>query len=952
MQLPADGLLERADELAKLRDAIAAAAAGSGGLLLIEGPAGIGKTALMRQARLEGTAAGMELLVARGLELEREFGFGVARQLVEAPLARLSADRRHEVLQGAAALAWPLLGLDRDRGDEPDMSVHPPPDLSFTLVHGLYWITANLAERSPLMILLDDAHYADEPSLRYIAYMAARCSELPVLLVLAIRTGDPATARELLSSVSNEPGATVIHPEALSGEAIAALVRTRLGEPAAPEFCAACARATAGNPFLLRELLTQMEADGLPPGAANAASVEGVSPGSVERSVLARLGRLGDDATALARAVAVLESASLQQAAALARLDEQQAARAADALIAAEILAAEPLLFVHPLLRRAVYEQIPPAQRATDHRRAALLLADAGPGNAAIGAHLLRASPAAEPEVVRLLRAAAAEAIVHGDASGAAILLSRALAEPPTAAERAAVLGELGQAEVMSGDPAAADHLTKALALTGQPALRAALACALGDLLVWSRGQPVQAYQMLTSTLAELGTDAPPSLRAPLETLRLATASVDVRLVSEVAPQLAAIHELADAAGPAGRGLKIFEASWAAQLGVAGGDWLGRLKEGLDGGRFVADHTGGSPIVVYAAIVLVLTDEVEEAEALLADVRADARSRGSILSHLVDLAWGSLMWVRRGELDRAVSDAQSALTVAESVDAGWVRIWLSACLADALREQGALERAAQVFDGIPVERAIGTSAALHALVARGRARLAFGDRQRGIADLELAGKNVIVNNPSFVPWRSTLAVALAATAPARAKELAEADLARAQELGQARGIGVALRTRARVNGGADALGDLEQAIAVLRGSPAKLELAHTLAEYGAVLRRGGQRAAAREPLREALALARRCGAEPLAQAAHHELLASGAHPRRDALSGPDALTTSERRVAELAASGLPNREIAQALFITTKTVGTHLAHIYRKLDLSGQQAREQLAERLAATVAK
>jgi DNA-binding CsgD family transcriptional regulator len=251
-----------------------------------------------------------------------------------------------------------------------------------------------------------------------------------------------------------------------------------------------------------------------------------------------------------------------------------------------------------------------------------------------------------------------------------------------------------------------------------------------------------------------------------------------------------------------------------------------------------------------------------------------------------------------------------------------------------------------MVEGIALERVIGTSAALHALVARGRVRLALGDRERGIADLELAGANLIVNNPSFVPWRSSLAVALAATDPERARELAHADLARAEELGQARGIGVALRTRARVQGSQDALGDLERAIEVLRASPARLELARTLYEYGAALRRRGTRAAAREPLREAAALAARCGAEPLAQAARQELRASGAHPRRDALSGPDALTPSERRVAELAAAGLPNREIAQALFVTTKTVGTHLAHIYQKLDLSGQQAREQLSERL------
>ena len=100
------------------------------------------------------------------------------------------------------------------------------------------------------------------------------------------------------------------------------------------------------------------------------------------------------------------------------------------------------------------------------------------------------------------------------------------------------------------------------------------------------------------------------------------------------------------------------------------------------------------------------------------------------------------------------------------------------------------------------------------------------------------------------------------------------------------------------------------------------------------------------PLREALTLAQHCGAEPLAETAREELIVSGARPRRETLAGPEALTPSERRVAELAASGLQNREIAQALFVTTKTVGTHLAHIYQKLDLSGQQAREQLGELL------
>jgi DNA-binding CsgD family transcriptional regulator len=151
-----------------------------------------------------------------------------------------------------------------------------------------------------------------------------------------------------------------------------------------------------------------------------------------------------------------------------------------------------------------------------------------------------------------------------------------------------------------------------------------------------------------------------------------------------------------------------------------------------------------------------------------------------------------------------------------------------------------------------------------------------------------------------------------------------------------------------VLGGKQGIAELAESVALLRRSPARLELAHSLVELGGSLRRSGRRSDAREPLREGLALAQRCGAVALAEIAHQELIVAGARPRRDQLAGPDALTPSERRVAELAAAGMQNREIAQALFVTTKTVGTHLAHIYQKLGLSGQQARERLGERLQA----
>ena len=265
----------------------------------------------------------------------------------------------------------------------------------------------------------------------------------------------------------------------------------------------------------------------------------------------------------------------------------------------------------------------------------------------------------------------------------------------------------------------------------------------------------------------------------------------------------------------------------------------------------------------------------------------------------------------------------------------WTKIWSAAILAGALIERGGLEEADSVLAPIPTDAVLGTAAVLHALFARARLRVAQGRRAEAIDDLHAAERSVLTNNPSYVPWRSTLALVLARDDPEQARELANAEMGRARELGQPRGIGVALRASGIIEGGDAGIAMLKQAVAILRDSPARSELARALCDLGGAQRRAGNRAAAREPLREALELAQRCGAESLAQRAREELMATGAHPRRERLSGPDALTPSERRVAEMAAAGMTNRVIAESLFVTAKTVGTHLGHIYRKLDLDG-----------------
>src|SRR4051794_28554040 len=225
MSAGADELLERRGELEQAGDLLAAAREGAGGALLVQGPAGIGKSALIRAIRERGAAAGFTVLAARGAELEREFSFGVVRQLFEAPLAAAADGDRAALLAGAARLAEPAVGPL-----EPSVPTDASPSLdpSFAVLHGLYWLTANLAERSPLLVAVDDAQWADAASLRFVAYLAGRLDGLPVMLAVGVRPFEAGSAGPLLAALEAEPSARVVTPAPLSEAATDAVVRARL----------------------------------------------------------------------------------------------------------------------------------------------------------------------------------------------------------------------------------------------------------------------------------------------------------------------------------------------------------------------------------------------------------------------------------------------------------------------------------------------------------------------------------------------------------------------------------------------------------------------------------------------------------------------------------------------------------------------------------------------------
>src|SRR4051795_954776 len=256
-------LLERDEELAEIARALDAAPR-SGSLMLVEGAAGIGKTGLLEAARNRATGAGLQALRARGAALEAPFAFGVVRQLFEGVVAEIPERERAQILSGPAALARPLIGL----GGEQD--VRPVADSEFASLHGLYWLTFNLAKRRPLLIALDDAHWADVASLRFVHFLAARLEGLAGVIALALRPDEAAQTDGLLESIRSDPAARVLAPAELSARACEDLVQAELGSGAEPAFCRACAEATGGNPFYLRALIDGLRRDRVPPTASSA----------------------------------------------------------------------------------------------------------------------------------------------------------------------------------------------------------------------------------------------------------------------------------------------------------------------------------------------------------------------------------------------------------------------------------------------------------------------------------------------------------------------------------------------------------------------------------------------------------------------------------------------------------------------------------------------------------
>lgn len=928
-------LLEREAEYEALAALLNSATSGSGRVVLLEGPAGIGKSDLLRAAQRQASDAGLGVLAARGGELEREVPFGVALELFAGMLQSLGSSAREGLFHGAAELAAPLFSPATSAGS-------PPRDSEFPVVHGLYWLLSNRAERSPLLVVVDDAHWADQPSLHFLLYLAQRIDGLPVGLVVGLREEEAPAGGKPLARLRAVPQARVVRPEPLSKDAVTTLARELYFPTAGQEFCRAVFDVSAGNPFIAREVLSVVDLEGIPPTDVSADLVRRLAPESVVRATRARLSLLPEDAWKLAQAVAVLgPDAHLRHAARLACLEVGSAAAVAHDLVSAGVLRrGDPLEFLQLPVQAAVYTSINSRARAAAHGMAAAVLAEEVVHPERLANHLVQTVPSGDPGVVDHLWSASRWALSVGAPDAAVRFLRRALEEPPPADARAEILIELGRAEAAAGEPSAVDHLQDAVGLLETGPRRTEAIYDVGYALM-HRGRFREAREVLWRGLEELG-------EAPSERRRQLLAGI--LHASRLEPN-SARHEIVAAAeaelfpdGDESPGRRALLAQLALERLLAGCERrqvVATAREALAG---VGPATAESvwEFLLDAVAALTWAGELEAAEEALRPA-LDTAERGGLVMLLGTAAFRrSIIAYRRGALAEAAVDAERALNAARF---GWAAYLPAAqgLLALSLTERNELPRAATVLDAAGTPGYSGLSWPEAVLRYAGAHLHLVEDLPVPAVTEALAAGRIMTRHlgsatAAIVPWRSAAAEALARVGEeVEARRLAAEEVEVARSFGAPRALGMALRARGVVEGGERGREFLEEAVNVLAASPGRLEEARALGDLGAALRRAGHRAEARPALEQGLRLAEHCGGVLLAARIREELEASGARPDLYRRSGPAALTPSEQRVARLAAEGFTNRKIAEKLFVSVRAVEFHLGNVYTKLGIGSRR---------------
>ncbi|MFE9444205.1 ATP-binding protein [Streptomyces sp. NPDC006602] len=866
-------LWERDEEVAAVVRAIEALAAddsSSGSLLMITGEAGFGKTALLAETRRLAEERGCTVWSARGGETLRPVPFNVVRQLLQPALVSLMPQEAREYLGDWYDIAGPALGLT----DPGERQADPQ-----GVTDGLVTLVRRLSRRDwPLVLLIDDAHWADQETLRWLAAFAERLDDLSVLVVVARRPGEmTGESARLLDAVAATAGHPATALSALTPDATAGLTRATLGEHVDAAFCREVWAVTAGNPYEAVELLAKVQDSELEPSESAAGELRALNRSARGGGLVARLEELGIDATRFAWAAAILGTGiSVDLVAKLATLGRDDAVRCAELLRSARILTApDPanspagegdLEFVHPLIATAVYDSIPPALRTAMHGIAAQMVTDLGRGAAAASRHLLQVHPDDDEELVQKLREAAREHLVVGAPDAARRCLERALLEPPTPDVHARLLYELGCASLLTMPDRTIGHMRAALGMPGLDADdRVDAVVRLSQALVHND----QLEEAVRTVQAEAARLEPGPAQMRLEAVHIMWDGIHAGEAATPgrSERLAELARTCTGRDNSERALLILRGFDALMRGEGAQEVIELCDRALVNGRLAPGlgWTGtewGIELLLMLANAYAYTDCLDRAESLYSEAVRSYVSAGWSGGHLaLAHAYVGVGHRRRGRLADAEQSLREALSIAERVGRGLPLYWTATCnLVDTLLARGHIDEAWDVAERYGFAPPYPSTIVLpDPRAVRGRLLLAVGRTKDGINELEAAEKAAAVrghHNPVLVPWAFDLVRALATEDPGRAARLATDVRRHAERLGTDTAIGEALRCAAALETGQRAVRLAAQAVAHLEASPCQYEHAAARVEYGILARSVAE-------LDRGLALARSCGADGL-----------------------------------------------------------------------------------------
>ncbi len=883
----------------------------------------MGKTAFVGAASQIAREAGVAVLQARADNLGEQMLGGIVERLLYSHVADAS--------QVQPASAQPRLAVKQ-----------------------LDQLIRSLAAERGVLVALDDAHVLDEECVEWLQGLERGPSHRRIRVLLSVAERSPQSPLRPVDTLLSAQNARVMSLTALSADGVAALVADCLRGywtlPIDQGFTDACCDATRGVPLFVIALLREMRSAHVEPTAAGVRRVEQATSPTVARWVLSRLSQLPEDVGRVLEAAAVVDMpGDTDILAKTTKLTVARVRAVTHMLTASDLLVREEsrLTFI-PLVRHTVYDEIDPATREKLHMRAATYLHNRGTDPAEVVEHLLHTEPGHRQWVAQALASAGQAALQAGSVSEAVRYLRRCLAETPGKFGPDDVRLDLVRAEAAVDQRAAVEHLGDAVRGGARPELAAGVAVSLTRIAT-----DADVKAKLAATLDEIAgglasSDLTSRTELCIASALLAGPPAALQVAEKLRSQLddwhpgtqterkaVALFAIADTVDPRTR---------------PASDVADSLLRVIDEDHLASGDRVDCELWARAVLALARSGEFEQADKLARHAQSESRPRRFRTAEAEFLLTLAISLSMQGALRDAEAEVRTALSLAEGEP--WPRRpEAAACLVSVLLDQGRADEADDVvrrFAGAEIQPS--AFEALSLLEQRGRLRSQEGRAAEALSDFLLAGQraeSLGVCSPAVTVWRSEAALLLHRedrTAEAVRVASENAELARAH--GAPWTVGSALRIEALVGPTTQRIERLEEAVEYLDHSPAQLQLAVALADLGCALRAAeASSTRARTVLRRAADIAFRQGASPLATRSATELRLSGARPRRLALWGPGALTSSERRIVELATAGLTNAEIADELFVSEKTIEGHLVRAYRKL---GVRSRRELKERLPA----